>query len=223
METGVETDARVVGPIMGEEEGCYYGLELLHPEANLWGIDFPPLAGTESAAGRMLLECSRCHSQQVVRLDVFGLEVLLANECLMYPCRQCKDASLWMVPVRSGGQVSTSPAVPQPRHPFNERKEPRVSLTVDVCIRHPVHGDELVVTENVSRGGFRFRSRRDYAVGTLIEAALPYASGAANIFAPARVVYKEDAGKEGTIAYGVAYVPAQMASSLTGMRIARPG
>jgi hypothetical protein len=109
------------------------------------------------------------------------------------------------------------------RQPIHERRDPRISLRVDVCIRHPILGDEVVLTENVSRGGIRFKSSRDYTIASLIEAALPYVPGAANIFAPGRIVYREEHPATEMRSYGVAYLPTQMASSLTGMRITTPG
>ena len=250
LKTGLEADARVVGPIKGEEEGCYYGIGLVHPEVNLWGINFPELTGNEDPAGRVFLECTRCRSQEVAHLDAFELEVLLANEALLRPCSLCTSSTLWMPPgpEAPNSQAPHAPrrlvegrkeqrvslevdaarrrrvieAPPPPRVSVQKRRQPRVMLEVDACVRHPVFGDETVVTENVSRGGFRFRSRKDYTVATLIEAALPYVPGAANIFTPARVVYKGEPSPDGVIAYGVAYIPTQMADSLTGMRISRP-
>jgi hypothetical protein len=189
LKSGRESDLRVAGHIGGDEEGYHYGIEVLNAGTDFWGIRFPLLTPAAKAASRVLLECSRCQAQEVAHLDVFELEVLLANECLMRFCDQCRDSTLWMPPVPGGG----SPEMSKPPSP-----------------------------SNVSRGGFRFRSARDYAVATLIEAALPYVPGAANIFAPARIVYRDDHPTEGTRAYGVAYVPTHMASSLTGMRISTP-
>jgi hypothetical protein len=219
--TGLETDGIVVGLIAREEEGCYYGIAFPHPETNLWGIDFPLLTGAENPAARVFLECTRCHSQEVTHLDVFELEVLMANERLSRSCRRCGGAALWTQPVRGEAPFPTSQVAPGPHRCIHERKAPRVNLEVDVCIRHPVHGEEVVPTVNVSQGGFRFVSCNDYAVGALIEAALPYVFGAANIFSPGRIVYRAEQGAEGTIAYGVAYLPSRIASSLTGMRISR--
>lgn len=221
LKTHFESDLRVVGPIGGEEEGYYYGVEVLEAGTNFWGIEFPALPVAGKAASRVLLECTRCHSQEVVYLDVFELEVFLANESLMRPCSKCAGVPLWMPPVREGGEQAIREVPPSPSPAINKRKDPRINLNVKACIRHPEFGDEIVRTENVSRGGFRFRSKKDYAVATLIEAALPYVPGAANIFAFARITYKEDLPAEGMIAYGVAYMPTQMASSLTGMRISR--
>ncbi|MBZ5561802.1 MAG: PilZ domain-containing protein [Acidobacteriia bacterium] len=222
VKTGRESELRVAGPIGGDGEDYHYGVEILEAGPDFWGIDFPLLSVAERAASRLLLECMHCHWQEVAYLDVFELEVLLANECLARPCKRCAVTSMWIAPGPAGEQSVKNEKVLNPRHSIQERKDPRVSLMVDACIRHPVYGDEVVHTENVSRGGFRFRSSRDYPIATLLEVALPYVPGAANIFAPVRIVYREDPPTQAKRAYGVAYVPTQMASSLTGMKISTP-
>ena len=223
--TGIETLARVVGQIGRADEGYYYGLEVSDVQVNVWTIEFPSLADTQDAAGRVLLECIRCHAQEVVPLDVFALEVLLANQTLLRPCKQCagQGNSLWkQVAVREAEQMAVSKIGAMPVRTSNERRDPRIALRVAVCIRHPEFGTELATTENVSRGGFRFKSRRRYALGTIIEAALPYTPGAANIFAPAQIVYADEAPVGELYAHGVAYKLTEMATSLTGLRIERP-
>jgi hypothetical protein len=223
--TGIETLARVVGQIGQVEEGYYYGMEVSDDKVNTWGIEFPPLPETTDAAGRVLLECIRCHAQEVVYLDVFALEVLLANQTLMRPCKQCPGPgnSLWKeVAARETEQIAVNKVPTMPVRTRNERRDPRVALKVSVCIRHPEFGDELATTENVSRGGFRFKSHRRYGIGTIIEAALPYTPGAANIFAPAQIIYADEAPTEELYAHGVAYKLTEVATSLTGLRIERP-
>jgi hypothetical protein len=223
--TGIETLARVVGQIGQTDEGYYYGLEISDAQVNVWTIEFPSLANTQDAAGRVLLECIRCHAQEVVHLDVFALEVLLANQALLRPCKQCpgQGNSLWkQAAVREAEQMAVGKIFVLPVRTSNERRDPRIALKVAVCVRHPEFGDELATTENVSRGGFRFKSRRRYALGTIIEAALPYTPGAANIFAPAQIVYADETPVEELYAHGVAYKLTEMATSLTGLRIKRP-
>jgi hypothetical protein len=222
LKTGLDTAVRVVGPIMGEEEGCQFGVALLHPDENVWGINFPLLDGTENPAGRVFLACADCHAQEVVHLDVFEMEVLLANECISRLCKQCNDSTLWMRSASGEGWIPFGRAALELRHTIQERKMPRIKLKVDACLRHSVHGEEVVPTENISRGGFRFVSLKDYPLGTIVEAALPYSPGAANIFTPARIVYKEEVTAKGMYAHGVAYVPSPLAPSLTGMRITLP-
>jgi len=217
--TGLETPVRVLGPIMGKGEACHYGLAFLKPDVNVWGIKFPQLDGTENPAGRMFLACSNCHAQEVVHLDVFELEVFLANTCISRYCSQCHTSSLWMRITSVDAGIAVARPATKPRHTVQERKSPRVTLNVAVCIRHPAHGQEIATTENVSRGGFRFKTEKDLPIGTIIEVALPYSPGASNIFTPARIVHKELGIGAKTFAYGVSYVPSPVARSLTGLRI----
>jgi hypothetical protein len=214
-ETGRESLARVVGRIGGDEEGSYYGIELLERESDIWGIEFPSADDAEMAAGRVLLACGSCHAQGLTYLDEFALEVLLANQRLSRLCKRCGETTLWQEIAAQEGGETPSPAeleaALQPgreRRTRNDRKYVRVDLKVNACIRHSQGGEEVVATQNVSRGGFRFTSRTHYPVGSLIDAALPFTRDAANIFAPGRIVYAGDApGEEGMHVYGVAHLP----------------
>lgn len=215
LETGKESRARVVGRIGGDEEGSYYGLELLEQKADIWGIEFPSADDAELAVGRVLLACVNCHAQELAYLDEFALEVLLANQRLSRPCKRCAETSLWQEAAAQEGPEPPSPAArgaglpPAPqRRTRNDRRHVRLKLKVDACIRRPQGGEEVVPTINVSRGGFRFASRSRYPVGSLIDAALPFTRDAANIFAPGRIVYAGPAaGEEEVCVYGVSYVP----------------
>jgi hypothetical protein len=208
--TGRESDARVVGQIRQDAEGNYYGVELLDLGVNLWDIEFPPLAESDLAVGRVLLECPRCHRQEVTYLDVLAMEVLLAEERLSRRCPRCNDTTLWgrAVPrAVAEAPPGTAPRADQRVQPSRaERKYARIDLKVDVCILHPEHGEDVAVTENVSRGGFRFRSTKQYRKGSVIKFALPYSAAGGNIFAEAQIVYVEKLPGEGMTAYGVSYV-----------------
>jgi PilZ domain len=222
--TRKEVDARIVGQIGEDSEGYYYGIELLDPDVNIWDIEFSPLAESDTAVGRVLLECLRCHRQEVTYLDVFAMEVLLAEERLSRRCQRCNDTTLWRraAPqrVEEEGLPGTRPPADQQAQPplrtRSDRKHVRVNMKIDVCIRHPQLGKEVTVTENVSRGGFRFKSAKEYRKGSVIEFALPYSPAGGNIFASARVVYAERLPTEGVTAYGVAYIGSEAPA---GMRV----
>lgn len=216
--TGREAEVRVVGQIgTGPGGTFYYGVSALDPAIDLWGIEFPPPEEGEAAVGRVLLECVRCHTRELVYLYEFEAEVLEANRYLSRHCRKCVDTSVWKETVLPAGEElppeteAVPVASPSAKRTKNDRKHTRLDLKVNVCVRDPMYGEEVVVTENVSRGGFRFRSKKHYAEGWLIEASLPYTPGGANIFAAARVMYAEELGKSGESVYGVAYVPAGQA------------
>jgi hypothetical protein len=212
-----ESDARVVGQLGQGPEGSYYGVELLDSGADFWDIEFPPVSESDAAVGRLLLGCMRCQTRELAYLNEFEAEVLEANQELWRPCRKCLDTTLWRkthLPPSEGASVQL-PLVAQPggpRRTRNDRKHVRLDLKVPLCIRHPQYaGDDLVMTENISRGGFRFMSRRRYGDEWVIEVALPYSRGAANIFTPAQVVYVEELPAQGLVVYGSAYIPGRMA------------
>ncbi len=215
--TGKEVVARVVGQIGGGPGGYHYGVEFLDPDVNLWDIDFPPLVESEEAVARVLLECVRCHAQVLTYLNEFEAEVFEANGCLSRSCKRCTDTSIWKaatsqapseqipLPVKLDPAPAAAPAVPLRTQ--NERKVVRVSLKITACIRHPQFGEEIVVTENVSRGGFRFKSPKCYSRDSIVEVAVPYSRGAGNIFTPARIEHAEQIPGEPLTSYGAAYIP----------------
>lgn len=210
LKTSCESDARIVGQLGSEGEAYYYGVELVETEHNPWGIEFPKTSESDAAVGRVLLECVHCHSQELTYLDEFELEVLETNQYLSRHCRRCTDASMWKKSApREGAELPPPPPPPEarPRRTRNDRKHARLDLKVDVCIRHPQLGEEVTVTVNVSRGGFRFKSQKGYGEGWVIEAALPFSRVGGNIFTPARIVYVGEAPGEKGYLYGVMYLP----------------
>jgi PilZ domain len=208
--TSRESDARVVGQLGSEGESYYYGIELLDTDVNLWDIEFPGPDESEAAVGRVLLECMHCHHRELVYLNEFEMEVLETNQDLSRHCRRCADMTMWK---RSAPQEGAEIPPPEPvrgsrpRRTRNDRKHVRLQLKVEVCIRHPQFGEEVATTVNVARGGFRFKSRRGYGEGWVIEASLPYSRKGANIFTPARIVYVGEMPDEDAYVYGVMYLP----------------
>ena len=75
------------------------------------------------------------------------------------------------------------------------------------AVRSSQFGEEVVATANVSRGGFAFKSARAYTAGMTLQVSVPYSSGGANIFTPARVARVKDIPQENVKVIGVAYVP----------------
>jgi hypothetical protein len=209
--TGLETLARVVGQIGQEGEHTCYGLGIADPQVNVWGIEFPPLDEADRAAGRVLLECHGCGLREVTHLDTFALEVLVANQCLIRPCRQCTDrrVSAWKRVSLHEAKEPETPEAPPPTPNPNTSKQLCISLATEVCVRHHQLGNEVALTETVWCGGFRFKSHRQYGIGAVVEAALPFAREGASVFSPVRIVSIEELRNEGTFAYSVAYVPTE--------------
>ncbi len=94
--TGREANARVRGLIGKEPKGYCYGIQLLDVEVNIWGIEFLLLPESRRFV-RMLLECVRCHTEELVILNEFEVEVLGANNSFSKDCSRCKDINPWQL------------------------------------------------------------------------------------------------------------------------------
>ena len=64
--------------------------------------------------------------------------------------------------------------------------------------------DEVVTIDDVSHGGFGFRSIRRYQMGSCIKVALPYSRGMADVFVGAVITHRSDTGAGNLFRYGVA-------------------
>ncbi|HVA00049.1 MAG TPA: PilZ domain-containing protein [Terriglobia bacterium] len=215
--TGKEAAARVVGHLGEGPEGHYYGIAFLEPDVNLWDIEFPEPSESEKAAARVLLECAVCHARKVTYLDGPEAEVLEANHRLSVFCKHCSNATLWLPALASAaphdsGVEQPSVTAERPQVPDQavrtreNRREARLRLRVMACIRDEQLGEEITKTENISRSGFCFKSRKEYRVGSVLQAALPYAPNQANIFSPGRVAHAEESTEAGVFSYGVSYI-----------------
>ncbi len=208
-------NARVIGQIGGQPHAYVYGMALPPSSVNLWDILFPPLAQSEKAVLRLLLECTSCRTREVAYLNELEAEVLEANSSLSRSCKHCSEWIVWKqvlseVPAEpnlSAAQPdSASASAARATRVVNKRKQVRVQLKMSACIRQPGFGEEVVFIENVSRGGLRFLSPNTYLVGSRIEVAVPFAPGAPNIFVPARIVRATRRPDKGLNEYGVTYM-----------------
>jgi hypothetical protein len=89
---------------------------------------------------------------------------------------------------------------------INRRKHPRVKVNYSACVRHPQRGEDIVLCEDMSKGGLRFKSRKQYYPQTLIEVAAPYQHGQPAIFVPAQIVYVQELPEQQLYRYGVQYL-----------------
>ena len=215
--TNEDAHARVVGQVRESLEGTYYGVELTNQDVDLWGVEFPPIEQSETAIGRVLVECTHCRRRELAYLNEFEAEVLERSRSLWRQCKKCADTSLWRetwlradeeLPHEEVAIAQISPP-PPPKRTIDDRKHTRLELQMQALIRDPQGWEEVVVSENISRGGLRFKSKKHYAEEWTIEVALPYSSGGANIFSAATIKYIGKTAEEGETVYGVAYIPWQ--------------
>lgn len=211
-----QSKARIVGQFGRQKEGYVYGIEILTPESDLWGIEFPPIAESEEAVARMLLECTYCRGREVVYLNELELRGFETTRGIARHCKVCGVPSIWtQAPHEDDKKLSSRvargrraqalagevPASGEQR----ERQRLRMKTRLTACIRQANEDDELAVCEDISPVGMCYRSKRRYESGTEINVAVPYSPEAANIFLPAHVVYCEEMPKAGLFRHGVEY------------------
>lgn len=210
-----EAEARVIGLIGGQDQAYIYGIVLLNPTADLWGVEFPPLTGTETAAARTLLKCNGCQSREVVYFNEIEVEVFDVNRSLQRFCKSCGASTLWrqesqevsgdLLAPRDEPAAKQNPATKLPRTQ-EDRTELRVQIKMTACIRQPGFPEELVQSENASRGGFCFTSRKSYLKESRVEVAVPYSRGGGNIFVVGKIAYVQPLTSEDGFRHGVAYL-----------------
>jgi hypothetical protein len=206
LQTDVEAFARVVGHIREEVSGHVYGVALIDPSVDLWGIQ---LSSTESE-DRTILECCRCHMVRAIALTEIEMEVFESKRALTLHCECSNSSTIWKQTTRdvSAEPQRTSPRkIPRPEAvaPLSreKRKHKRTAVKTAACIRY-AGKEDIVECEDVSRGGFRFKSRKEYPKGIQIEAAVLYVRSNINIFLPGQIVYHQKLSA-GSHRHGVCY------------------
>jgi hypothetical protein len=194
-----QTRARIVGQVGLLKEEQLYGIQFLEPIPDFWGIRFAE-QGME-AAGRAVLECGACTMQQVLPLGEIEMLVFESTKVVAHDCQRCGRQTLWMEPSILGepelltgadayaqGNETGAPKMKRSAS-VNDRKHQRISMrNTKACIRRAGYTDDVVDVIDLSRGGVHFMSFVDYYRGTMVEVAVPYTNGGANVFVPAEVV-----------------------------------
>jgi hypothetical protein len=210
-----QADVRVVGEFGRLEDGNLYGVEILDSTADLWGVEFPPITDGGEAMARMLVECSYCHSREVVHLTELELRAFETNRGIARYCKTCGVPSIWIQAAheddkklsgRGRGRKAAEIVRPAPDSgEQRNRRRLRLQTRLTACIRQPGFDDELAVCEDISPVGLCFRSKRRYDANVPIHVAVPYSPQAANIFLAARIVYSEEMPKAGLFRHGAEY------------------
>lgn len=199
--------ARIVAEIDREPEGFIYAIVILDPRVDFWDIDFPAPHKAEEAFARLLMECSFCQRREVVYLNEMELKSFEIRKCAARLCRHCDSPSIW---IEAQSQSGIEEALPS-RSAVEERVVPRrnrtrVKARVLACVRRRGFQEEVVVCEDLSKGGISFRSRNHYPEGTRVEVAVPYTPGAGAIFVPIRIVFSQPVASAGLFRHGAAYL-----------------
>lgn len=82
----------------------------------------------------------------------------------------------------------------------------RIDVNFSGCVRLNGFADDIVVCENISRGGLCFKSSRRYQESAGIEVAAPCSTGSAEIPVSARIVYVQELPGEKLFRYGAEFL-----------------
>jgi PilZ domain len=107
----------------------------------------------------------------------------------------------------SPAAASPSPGGPEFRgKKVNRRKHVRARVSFLACVRFAPVGEDFAQCENISKGGFCFRSKRRYPEGAIIEVAVPYEAGATAIFVSAQIKRVDSTEDGESFRYGASYL-----------------
>ena len=201
------TRARVVAEIDQDASGFLYAIHILEPRNDFWDIDFPSPHKGEEALARLLMECSFCQRREVVYLNELQLKSFEVRKCIARHCRHCDSPSIWIESLSELGALEEDGT----RQSVEERVVPRrnrtrVKARVLACIRRRGFAEEVVVCEDLSKGGISFRSRNQYPEGSRVEVAVPFTPGTGAIFVPIRIVFSQAIPTAGLHRHGAAYI-----------------
>ncbi len=206
-----ETAIRVVGQIGVEGDSYTYGVAFLEPDIDFWDVVFPSAADAETSAPRMVLQCSFCDRREVIDPDALESDVYAIHDGIVRHCKRCNSSTLWK---QASGEIPDESPVPEvvpassepSPAPFkNRRQHVRTKVSFTASVRNDGFCEDIVLCENVSRGGLCFKSNRRYYEAAGIEVAAPYSPGSARIPVPAQIVYVQELPEEKMFRYGVQY------------------
>jgi hypothetical protein len=207
----LEARARVLGLVATEANTHLYNVELMSGDEEFWHIEFPTVADSVQAVACMLLECCFCRRREVVYVSDRDMLCFNTQKGIARRCRACEAPTIWVQTLDEDSPPSASVApgfhrIGQPAQIHDRQATPRFRTRLTACVRAAGCELELAVCENMSRGGLCFRTRRRYAENDILEVAVPYTKGAANIFVPARVIYVQEVPSAGLHRHGAAYL-----------------
>lgn len=191
---------QVVGQTGFTKSGNVYAVKVPGDPGLLWGINFPELLEDDRVALTCLLACKSCRAQAVVQLTAVEYELLASSERVHRRCDSCGEVSIWKrVP------NSALPTTPGKKDKgANRRRYSRVSVKLWGYIVEGGNEDSVPIVD-MCRDGIRFRSSLKYEPDQVVQVAVAYMAGTANIFVPGRVVWRSGEG-DGEYEYGLRFM-----------------
>lgn len=201
-----EASFRVVGPVaQNADHGGDYGVECLEDMPNIWQIEFPELEEEKPSDAKALVECRGCRTIQLANLTLRELNTLRTMGALARACDFCQGVN----PFRYAELQITKelPALlgwsPTTGKFFKPRRHRRVFVQVPLGLRNEKGEAEVTRSENVSKEGYCFTTKKEYPVDRFIFVVFPGDPLIRDVEIPARIAWKAAINGVKRYAYGV--------------------
>jgi hypothetical protein len=193
----------VVGQAGFTKSGNVYAVKVSGDPWMLWGINFPELPEDDRIALTCLLGCHSCNAQYVVQLTAVEYELLATSEHIHRRCESCEETTIWKrVPNRLPADGPDGAG--NKEDGANRRRHSRVLVKLWGYIVGGGGDEDSVPIIDMSRDGIRFRSSVKYEAEEVVQVAVAYVAGTANIFVPGRVVWRS--GDSSGYEYGLRFM-----------------
>jgi hypothetical protein len=193
---------QVVGQAGFTKSGNVYAIKIPVDPWMLWGINFPELPEDDRIALTCLLGCTSCNTQCVVQLTAVEHELLATSERVHRRCDSCAETTTWkrvQNPISNGSLDAEG----KKEDGANRRRHSRVPVKLWGYIVEGGNEDSVPIID-MSRDGIRFRSSVKYEPEQVVQVAVAYVAGTANIFVPGRVVWRS--GDSSGYEYGLRFM-----------------
>jgi PilZ domain len=187
-----------------------WGVECLEPQVNFWGILFPDknTAQAPEETVDVLVECIVCKTRELAQLSLEAYRGLVARSLVSRECAHCLDATDWRLCFMEEGEAGAigAPAVKEKTRlrpsGVERRRAKRLTAKLPLRLRTTEGQEEITRTENLSKTGVCFYSRREIMTGDLVTLTVDYALGGPAREVRARVVWGRAVGGDEQYLYG---------------------
>ncbi len=201
--TRIEEEFRVVGAfeqVIGDRRE--WGVEILDPNCNIWGIEFTPPA--EELRPKAIIECGGCRRVVQSPLSSIEYDVLLAVGMISRHCDRCKETTRWMPSQQAVMPEILEGAAKPPRDEAEKRGAKRINLVMRLRVRNAWGEVDVAQTRDVSKFGLCFLSSKRFEVGEELFVILPFAANSVPVETEGRIRWS--APTTGGQYYGIEYV-----------------
>jgi len=199
------TAFRVVGRVSEPHPDVSYvdwGVEVVDASVNIWGMELRenPLEETAVSA---LLQCSSCHVVSSFLLTHKELGAVGASAYITRACPRCTKETLWVLVSSDRREMASekplAAAAQAERRGQERRQTRRFAMQVPIRIRNAEGETEITTTVDLGKEGARFLAAKEYPLGSVLYAVVPYEAGQEPIEVKATVESVEEPADSGAV------------------------